>query len=104
MRFMVVVCALVLVAFGIDVNAFTVGGHLANSGGFIGDYQNLLGITVFGAALSTAALTLADWAKRLDPDGKTATIVELLSQTNEILRDMRWVEGNLETGHRTTVR
>lgn len=56
------------------------------------------------AALSTAALTLADWAKRLDPDGKTAVIVELLSQTNEILTDMRFVEGNLPTGHRTTVR
>jgi hypothetical protein len=56
------------------------------------------------ATLGTGALTLADWAKRLDPDGKTSTIVELLSQTNEILRDMLWMEGNLPTGHRTTVR
>jgi len=56
------------------------------------------------ATLSTGALTLADWAKRLDPDGKVPTIVELLSQTNEILTDMRWMEGNLPTGHRTTVR
>ena len=56
------------------------------------------------ATLSTSALTLADWAKRLDPDGKVPTIVELLSQTNEILTDMRFVEGNLPTGHRTTVR
>jgi major capsid protein gp7 len=56
------------------------------------------------STLSTGALTLADWAKRLDPDGKTATIVELLSQTNEILDDMLWVEGNLPTGNRTTVR
>lgn len=55
-------------------------------------------------ALGTGALTLADWAKRLDPDGKVPTIVELLSQTNEILTDMRWIEGNLPTGHRTTVR
>jgi len=54
--------------------------------------------------LSTSALTLADWAKRLDPDGKVPTIVELLSQTNEILTDMLFVEGNLPTGHRTTVR
>ncbi len=54
--------------------------------------------------LSNAALTLADWAKRLDPDGKVPTIVELLSQTNEILTDMLFVEGNLPTGHRTTVR
>ena len=48
--------------------------------------------------------TLMDWAKRKDPSGKTAMIVELLSQTNEILDDMVWQEGNLETGHRTTVR
>lgn len=55
-------------------------------------------------ALSTTALTLLDWAKRLDPDGKVPTIVELLSVTNEILDDMLWLQGNLPTGHRTTVR
>jgi hypothetical protein len=54
--------------------------------------------------LSTNYLTLADWAKRLDPDGKTAAIVELLGQTNEILTDMQWTEGNLPTGHRVTMR
>jgi len=56
------------------------------------------------ATLNANALTLADWAKRLDPDGKVSSIVELLSQTNEILSDMLFVEGNLPTGHRTTVR
>jgi hypothetical protein len=56
------------------------------------------------AALNSNVLTLADWAKRLDPDGKTPSIVELLSQTNEVLADMLWMEGNLPTGHRTTVR
>jgi len=50
------------------------------------------------------ALTLADWAKRLDANGKIDKIVELLSQTNEVLEDMLWVEGNLPTGHKTTVR
>lgn len=59
---------------------------------------------VLGATLSTAALTLMDWAKRLDPTGKIARIVEMLEQTNEILNDMLWLEGNLPTGHRTTVR
>ena len=48
--------------------------------------------------------TLADVAKRLDPDGKIADIVELLAETNEVLTDMTFVEGNLPTGHRTTVR
>lgn len=56
------------------------------------------------ATLGTAALTLADWAKRVDPDGKVPMIVELLSQTNEILADMLFMEGNLPTGHRVTVR
>ncbi len=55
-------------------------------------------------ALIANVLTLADWAKRLDPDGKVPQIVELLSQTNEILTDMQWMEGNLPTGHRTTMR
>jgi hypothetical protein len=56
------------------------------------------------AALSATHPTLADVAKRLDPDGKISTIVEMLSQTNEILDDMVWLEGNLPTGHKTTVR
>lgn len=56
------------------------------------------------AVLSTGAVTLLDWAKRVDPDGTTPHIVELLAQTNEILRDMLWIEGNLPTGHRTTSR
>ena len=56
------------------------------------------------ATLATNNLTLADWAKRQDPDGKPARLVEMLSQSNEIITDMVMVEGNLPTGHRTTVR
>lgn len=56
------------------------------------------------ATIGANALTLADWAKRIDPQGKTPSIVELLAQSNEILDDMLWVEGNLPTGHRTSVR
>lgn len=56
------------------------------------------------AVLGTTALTYADWAKRLDDNYKIATIIELLSQTNEIMDDMLLVEGNLPTGHKTTVR
>lgn len=56
------------------------------------------------STLAANVLTLADWAKRLDPNGKVQVIVELLSQTNEILMDMLWKEGNLPTGERTTVR
>lgn len=56
------------------------------------------------ATLGASVLTLSDWAKRVDPDGKVPMIVELLSQTNEILSDMLFMEGNLPTGHRITVR
>lgn len=56
------------------------------------------------ATLGTNTLTLADWSKRLDPEGRVPDIVELLNQTNEVLTDMLWLEGNLPTGHRTTVR
>lgn len=57
------------------------------------------------ATLSTeGAVTLLDFAKSLDPNGNTATVVELLNQTNEILTDMVWKEGNLPTGHQTTIR
>lgn len=56
------------------------------------------------ATLGTAAITYADWAKRMDDGYKVARIIELLSQTNEILEDMLVIEGNLPTGHKTTVR
>lgn len=56
------------------------------------------------AVLSTGALTLADWAKRLDSDGKVPVVAELLSQSNEILEDAVFMEGNLPTGHRVTIR
>jgi len=56
------------------------------------------------ATLGGSVLTLNDWAKRLDPDGKTAKTVEILSQTNEILSDALFKEGNLPTGEQTTIR
>lgn len=56
------------------------------------------------ATLATTHPTLLDLARRTDPDGNIADIVEILNQTNEILDDMVWMEGNLTTGHRTTIR
>ena len=54
--------------------------------------------------LSTTNLTLADWAKRTDPDGRVPVVAELLSQTNEILDDAVFKEGNLPTGERVVIR
>jgi hypothetical protein len=48
--------------------------------------------------------TLNDVAKRLDPNGKIDKIAEILGQTNGILDDMPWLEGNLPTGHKSTIR
>ena len=55
------------------------------------------------ATIGNTALTYADWAKRTE-DGSIAVIIEILSQTNEILDDIMVLEGNLPTGHKTTVR
>lgn len=51
------------------------------------------------AALPVLNPTLLDLAKVTDPDGKIADVVEILNETNEILEDMTWLEGNLPTGH-----
>ena len=56
------------------------------------------------ATLSTSNLTLADWAKRSDPDGRVPIVAELLSQSNEVLDDCVFKEGNLPTGERVVIR
>ena len=56
------------------------------------------------ATLSSSNLTLADWAKRSDPDGRVPIVAELLSQSNEILDDCVFKEGNLPTGERVIIR
>lgn len=57
------------------------------------------------ASLNASVFSLIDATKRLSPDGSVETgIAELLTQTNEVLQDMLWKEGNLPTGHRLTMR
>ena len=56
------------------------------------------------AASSSTNPTLVDFANRMDPNGKITDVVEILNETNEVLADMSWVEGNLPTGHKTTIR
>ena len=48
--------------------------------------------------------TLIDIAKSFGPDGKVAILAELLNQSNEVIYDMNWIEGNLPTGHKSVVR
>ena len=56
------------------------------------------------ATLTNNNPTLLDWKNAMDPDGSIAAVVEILAQTNEVLADIPFMEGNLPTGHRTTVR
>lgn len=85
-----------LTALAVVALVMALTGHLSQN--------EALAIGFVGATVGESVLTLADWAKRLDPDGKVPTIVELLGQTNEILKDQLYKEGNLPTGERTTVR
>ena len=67
------------------------------------------GAVVFAAAFITTILsdtcpTLLDVTKRLDPKGAVDVVAEMLTQTNEVLEDMVWIEGNLATGHKGTIR
>lgn len=56
------------------------------------------------AVLSALYPNLLDLTQRLDPDGQIAMIAEILNQTNDIIADVPWAQGNLDTGHRSTIR
>jgi len=56
------------------------------------------------AVLGFANLSLLDVARRIDPDGKAAAIAEVMNASHEILEDIPFVEGNLPTGHKSTLR
>lgn len=48
--------------------------------------------------------TLIDIANALDPNGNIAVVAELLNQSNEVIQDINFIEGNLPTGHKSVVR
>lgn len=48
--------------------------------------------------------TLIDIAKSFGPDGKVMTVAELLNQSNELIPYMNFIQGNLPTGHKASVR
>lgn len=55
-------------------------------------------------ALESKYPTLLDLTRAMDPDGSIAAVAEILTETNEMLLDVPFMEGNLTTGHRTTIR
>ncbi len=56
------------------------------------------------AILGANALTILDIQKRLDKNDKVVDIIELLSQTNEMLQDIPWVEGDSADGLTASLR
>lgn len=56
------------------------------------------------ATLNQIYPSYADVARRLNPEGKIDAVIELLNELNPIMDDMVTIEGNLPTGHKTTVR
>lgn len=56
------------------------------------------------AIIGATALTIVDWAKRLDKDGKFAVIAEQLNQTNEMLDDALWLPTTDMMSSRVTIR
>lgn len=56
------------------------------------------------AVIASGVATLIDVLKELAPDGSQLDTAEILTQENEVLADMTWMEGNLITGHRDSVR
>lgn len=57
------------------------------------------------ATIGNTNPTYADFAKRSDMNGKVESdIIEMLNEDNEILDDATVIEGNLPTGHKTTLR
>lgn len=53
--------------------------------------------------LATNLPTLMDLATQ-EVNGIQQPVIEILAQTNEVLQDIPWEEGNLPTGHKTTLR
>lgn len=51
-------------------------------------------------ALSNAFLNIVDAAKKVDPNGNIAQMVELLAKKNAFLQDIPFVQGNLPMGHK----
>lgn len=54
--------------------------------------------------MGNIALTFSDLRKRLAPDGAIDHIIEVMAQSNPVVNDIPWMQGNLPTGNMTTQR
>ncbi len=56
------------------------------------------------STLTATNPTLLDLAQMMDPDGKISAVIEILNQKNELMQVLSYVEGNLPTGHQSSIR
>lgn len=56
------------------------------------------------ATLNATNLSLADLAKRTDPEGRIPIIIEALAETNKVIETATSMEGNLPTGNKRVIR
>lgn len=56
------------------------------------------------AVQASGVATLLDVLQNIGPDGKALRIAEVLTQAQEVLEDVVWVEGNMSDGHKDAVR
>jgi hypothetical protein len=56
------------------------------------------------AVINATLLSLLDSYSRRDPDGKIASIVEILTQRTVVMEDLEMIEANGKTGHIVTTR
>ena len=54
--------------------------------------------------IGNLAVTFNDLRKRQAPDGAIDKVIEILQQSNPVMEDIRWAQGNLPTGNQTTQR
>ncbi len=99
------VVAILIAAFTPNIDAAALGAHSVAVIGhpWLSALALGAGACAAGAVLDSTMMTLVDYAKLLDPNDQVARIIMLLAQKNEMLMDMPFMEGNLITGHRTTV-
>lgn len=56
------------------------------------------------ALIGSGVATLLDVLGEIAPDGSQFDTAEVLTEATEVLQDMTWMEGNLVTGHKDSVR
>ena len=55
-------------------------------------------------AINGYAHTLSDLQKTVNPDGSIARVMEVLNESNPMMQDIPWEEGDLPIGTKTVIR